>query len=98
MAEVRTDIRTRILAEASPEPPAAPEQADHDDLGEEHRLVVGAKAVGDLIGLSARQVRHVVEKGTMPIWHEEGIGIVSTRAALRSYIRERARAAARRAS
>lgn len=57
-------------------------------------IIVGAKEIAALLGWPERRVRHVVEmrakgKCEMPIWHEPGLGIVTTRTALKAWISAR---------
>ena len=68
-------------------------------------ILAGAEAIAVELGYLAegmspderrkacRRVYYLAEKGSWPIWHEPGIGLMSTKSALRKYLIERVRAA-----
>ncbi len=58
---------------------------------DELALIVGAKKIADVLQISRQQFYNSRHRGGMPfVWNEPGLGLVTTRKAVREYFAARA--------
>lgn len=61
--------------------------AEHQPGGVPGRLLYGLKAIGDHIGLTERQAKHLHDKGDLPT-RKKGKRVCATEAALNDWLRK----------